>query len=214
MLPTDGLVPILIFSFLVSFGAVISPGPVSAAIISEAPKHGWKVGPLVAAGHTFLELIMVFLISFGLAAILDDPGITMVISLAGGVVLIIIGLNYVYGALKGTMLLPESDPDLPARSMGSLFGLGVVTTLANPYWYTWWVTVAAGYLFQAQALGLSAIAAFYLGHISADFFWDTSLGVASHKGGRWISKRGYRILIVITGILMLYFGVAFIVNIL
>ncbi len=212
MLPTDGLTSIFIFSFIISFGAVISPGPVSAAIITETPRSGWRVGPLVASGHTTLELIMAILIGFGLASIMGNPTIALVISIAGGIVLIGLGSRYILAASKGTMSLPASDAHSKNRSPGSLVVLGMMTTLVNPYWYTWWATVAAGYLIQAQAMSVAAVAAFYLGHISADFIWDTSLGIASSQGKRWISERGYRILIVCTGGLMIYFGLVFITN--
>jgi threonine/homoserine/homoserine lactone efflux protein len=39
------------FSFVVGFGAVITPGPISTAIVSESTRRGFVVGPLVAAGH-------------------------------------------------------------------------------------------------------------------------------------------------------------------
>ncbi|MGD8864864.1 MAG: LysE family transporter, partial [Anaerolineales bacterium] len=83
-MPTDNLAAVFIFSFLVSFGAVVSPGPVSAAIVSESPRQGWRVGPLVAAGHTGLELIMVIVISLGLSAGMASPLIQRLISFGGG----------------------------------------------------------------------------------------------------------------------------------
>ena len=211
-MPTTSLWGIFIFSFLISFGAVVSPGPVSAAVVSEAPRSGWKVGPLVAAGHTFLELLMVLLISIGLATLLNNPLVLNVISLAGGVVLLIMGLAYMIGAARGTMSLPEGDASGQKRSALALIGIGVITTISNPYWYTWWVTVAAGYLLQAKTLSILAISAFYLGHISADFAWDTTLAGASSAGTRWLTQRNYRILILITGIFMMYLGIRFVLS--
>ncbi|MEK6587657.1 MAG: LysE family transporter, partial [Chloroflexota bacterium] len=66
-MPTESLLAIFVFSFVVTFGAVVSPGPVTAAILSESPRQGWKVGPLIAGGHSLLELLMVILIALGLA---------------------------------------------------------------------------------------------------------------------------------------------------
>lgn len=66
-MPTNSLLEVFVFAFVVSFGAVISPGPVSAMIVTEAPRQGWRIGPLVACGHTLLELLMVLLITFGLS---------------------------------------------------------------------------------------------------------------------------------------------------
>ena len=66
--------PILFgFSFVVGFGAVITPGPISTAIVSESARRGFIVGPLVALGHCALELVMVVLLALGLGAGLNTP---------------------------------------------------------------------------------------------------------------------------------------------
>ncbi|NIS79460.1 MAG: LysE family transporter [Anaerolineales bacterium] len=205
----DSLLAIFQFSFVVSFGAVVSPGPVSAAIVTEAPRHGWRVGPLVASGHTFLELIIVIFLSLGLSASMASPTVRTIIAVCGGAVLIWIGASYVIGSWKATIQLPRADGAVPSRSTFSLILLGMLTTLSNPFWYTWWVTVAAGYLAQAQAISPNAIAVFYLGHISADFVWDTALAATTSAGRRWLTDRRYRILILLTGGFMLYLGFAF-----
>jgi threonine/homoserine/homoserine lactone efflux protein len=211
-MPTDSLAAVFIFSFIISLGAVISPGPVSAAIVTESPRQGWRVGPLIAAGHTGLELIMVILISIGLSAGMANPPIQRLISLGGGLLLLFIGGTYIMQVLRGRMKLPQVEQALPPRSPGKLFGLGILTTISNPFWYTWWVTVAAGYLTQAGELGTAAVAAFYLGHISADFGWDTTLSYATNAGTRWLTDQRYRALILLTGAFMLYLGGVYLKN--
>jgi threonine/homoserine/homoserine lactone efflux protein len=205
----QNLLEVLIFAFVVSFGAVVSPGPVTAAILSEAPRNGWRVGPLVASGHTLLELLMVLLISVGLTSGMATPTVRNVIAIGGGIVLLWIGMNYIYSAWKGKMYLPEVKSQQPKRSPLSLIALGMITTISNPFWYTWWVTVAAGYLAQALTLGGAAIGAFYLGHILADFSWDTILATATSASRRWLTDARYRILILFTGGFMVYLGVMF-----
>jgi threonine/homoserine/homoserine lactone efflux protein len=208
-MPTDSLFAVFIFAFVVSFGAVISPGPVSAMIVTEAPRQGWRVGPLVAFGHTLLELLMVLLITFGLSVWMVTPIVHTGIALGGGLLLFGIGISYIIAAWRGRIGLPQAETRTPTRSPFSLFILGIVATISNPFWYTWWVTVAAGYLFQAQALGYAAIGAFYLGHTLADFSWDTTLALATSAGRRWLTNARYRALIFITGGFMLYLGVLF-----
>jgi threonine/homoserine/homoserine lactone efflux protein len=209
---TESIIGIFAFSFVASFGAVISPGPVSAAIVTESPRQGWLVGPLIAGGHTFLELLMVILISLGLAKGIATPQVRMIIAVVGGLVLLGIGLSYVLSAWKGTIQLPKPDHIAEVRAPLSLIWLGAITTISNPFWYTWWVTVAAGYLAQAQAISAAAVGSFYLGHISADFAWDTTLAIASSTGRRWLTNRQYQILILLTGGFMLYLGALFLTN--
>lgn len=208
-MPTDSLAAVFAFAFVVSIGAVVSPGPVSAAIVSEAPRHGWRVGPLVAIGHVSLELIIVILIGMGLSAGLASPWVSRLIAIGGGVVLAFIGFSYLHGAWRGSMKLPEAGETDPEHTAGGLFSLGLITTLSNPFWYAWWVTVAAAYLAQADMLGAMGPVAFYLGHISADLAWDSFLAAAMSTGGRWLSQRRYRILILGTGAFMLVLGALF-----
>ena len=206
---TDSLVSVFIFSFVVAIAAVISPGSVTAALLSESPRQGWRVGPLVAAGHSSLELLMVVLITFGLATVLNAPLASTIIGLLGGLTLVIMGGSYLYAAGRGTIKLPNPEEASKPRSYSALFGLGVITTLVNPFWYVWWVTVAAAYLSQAQAIGVATVAAFYLGHISADFAWDSFLSASASAGRRILTDRRYRGLIFITGGFMVYLGVVF-----
>lgn len=208
-MPTDSLLAVFGFSVAVSIGAVVSPGPVSAAIITESPRYGWRVGPLVASAHTLLELLLVILIGLGLSAGLASPGVSRMIAVGGGVVLIGIGLGYVLGVLRGKMHLPKADLNQTPRSTSNLLWLGFFTTLSNPFWYAWWVTVAAGYLAQAQAYGPAGPAVFYVAHASTDYAWDTFLSAAAGAGGRWLTDRFYQAIILVTGGAMAYFGMLF-----
>ncbi len=208
-MPNDSLPAIFIFSFLVSIGAVVSPGPVMAAIVSESPRQGWRVGPLVALGHSFLELIVVILLGMGLMMGLASPLARRIIAIAGGILLLFIGMSYLLAVVRGTMRLPQGQSSSNERTLSSMFLLGIGTTVSNPFWYTWWVTVAAGYLAQARELSLLAVGVFYLGHISADFAWDTALSVTTSAGSRFLTDQRYQTLIILTGFFMVYLGIVF-----
>lgn len=106
-------------------------------------------------------------------------------------------------------MLPTIAAALGIASYQPLFGLGVATTLANPFWYVWWVTVAAGFLAQAEAIGIATLAAFYVGHISADYAWDTFLSASASAGRRVLTNRRYQALIFVTGGFMIYLGIRF-----
>ena len=207
-MPSSSIFAIIGFAFAVSIGAVVSPGPVSAAIVSEAPRRGWRVGPLIATGHVALELILISLIGLGLTAILASAIVQKVIALAGGVLLLYMGANYIWSGYKGTIKLPQAGARSDRSDQRNLIGLGMITTISNPFWYAWWATVVPGYLSEVSGFGVSAIAAFYIGHISADYFWDTFLSVTISAGQRWLTGTRYRFLILITGGFMVYLGIS------
>jgi threonine/homoserine/homoserine lactone efflux protein len=108
--------------------------------------------------------------------------------------------------------LPGKEAAVEKMSSSQLVGLGMVATVSNPFWYAWWVTVAAGYLSQARALGWAAVLAFYVGHISADYAWDTVLSSVVGGGRRWLTDGLYRRLIVVCGSFLIYLGFAFLLS--
>ncbi|MBN1147422.1 MAG: LysE family transporter [Anaerolineales bacterium] len=209
MLLASSLFSIFLFSFVVGFGAVISPGPVSTAIVSQAPRQGWLVGPLVASGHAVLELLIVVLIAVGLGAGLASPGIQTLIALLGGALLIWMGASMAWGAWRRKIRLPGPQDDLENMSRSRLVGLGMLATVSNPFWYAWWMTVAAGYLAQAGASGPAAVGAFYLGHVSADYTWDTLLSSMVAGGRRWMNDAVYRAILLACGAFFIYLGCVF-----
>jgi threonine/homoserine/homoserine lactone efflux protein len=212
MLPTDSLQAVFVFSFLLAIGAVVSPGPVSATIVSQAPGRGWLAGPLVASGHSFLELLLVLLITFGLAAGLAQPGIQVVIALFGGILLLFMGGKMASDAWRGTIRLPNKELQVEMKNSRQLVGMGMAATFSNPFWYAWWVTVAAGYLSQARQFGVAAVLAFYLGHVLADYSWDTLLSAVVGGGRRWMTDRLYRGINLLCGSFLIYLGVQFLIN--
>ena len=208
-MPTNSLVAVFIFAFVVGFGAVISPGPVSTAVVSQSTRNGWKVGPLISTGHSLLELGLTLLITLGLATVLSRPGIQALIGIIGGGLLLWMGSIMLVGTVRGKLHVPGVSKEVKSMTRRQILVLGMATTIANPFWYAWWVTVAAGYLAQAKALGVGSVAAFYLGHISADYSWNTALSTIVGSGRRWITETVYRIIIGICAAFLIYFGVVF-----
>jgi threonine/homoserine/homoserine lactone efflux protein len=212
MLLTSSLLSVFVFSFVVGFGAVVSPGPVTTAIVSQTPRRGWLAGPLVASGHVLLELVIVILIAIGLGSGLAKSGVQIVIAILGGVLLLWMGGGMIWSVWQGKVRLPKEDEGVETMSRARLVGLGMLATIGNPFWYAWWVTVGAGYLAQVQAFSAAAIGAFYLGHISADYAWDTALSTVVAGGRRWITDGLYRGIIVFCGAFFIYLGVVFLIH--
>jgi threonine/homoserine/homoserine lactone efflux protein len=211
-MPTDSLIAVFFFAFIVGFAAVISPGPIMTSIVTQSPRRGWIVGPLISTGHAFTELVVVVLIGFGLAVILNQPLVHFLIALVGGLLLLFMGVSMLVSAWRQQSNLPGFAPNAKNLNSRQLVLLGVITTLGNPFWYAWWITVAAGYLVQAQALGIGAIAAFYLGHISADYAWNTGVAALIGSGKRWITDNVYRAIIALCGVFFVYLGVLFVIQ--
>jgi threonine/homoserine/homoserine lactone efflux protein len=196
---------LFLFSFAVGFGAVVTPGPVSTAVVVESARRGFVVGPLVATGHVALEFVMVAILALGLSHGLQTPPVIVTISVVGGLLLIWMGGSMVWGAAKGKMALPKPGVEAKLLSNWQLLGLGIGATLVNPFWYAWWIAVGTTYLVlpQVRVFGLLV---FYLGHIAGDYLWDSTLSGVVGGGRKWLTNRIYQALIVVCGLYLVYLG--------
>ena len=211
MLPSNTFTAIFFFSFSMAIGAVLSPGPVTTALISQSPRLGWITGPLVSTGHAVTELLMAGLITFGFSTFLSQPSLQTAIALLGGVLLLWMGAGFVLRGVKGKYHLPteEEKEDVGPMSRGQALTMGVLTTISNPFWYAWWITVASVYLLEAKGMGILPVVAFYLGHVSVDYLWNTLLSTVIGSGGKLFSNRVYNILMAVCGSYLVYLGVQF-----
>ncbi len=212
MMPTDSFIAVYVFSFSMAIGAVLSPGPVTTAIISQTPRLGWITGPLVSIGHALLEFLMVILITLGLSSILGAPSVQAGIALLGGLLLLWMAGEMFFNVIRGKMLLPTGSQVDEKAGFGRMLSLGVVASLSNPFWYAWWMTAAAVYLLQAKAVGWMPVAGFYFGHISADFLWNTMLSTVVGTGKKWINDRVYMVLISLCSAFLVYLAFQFLIT--
>ena len=116
----------------------------------------------------------------------------------------------VTSALRGAFKLPRPGEGAGFQANRSLIGLGIATTVSNPFWFLWWVGVGGGYVLATRQDGLIALLAFYLGHITADYTWNTFLASVMGSGRRWFNDRVYRGLLLVCGLFLVYTGLQFV----
>ena len=119
MMPTHSFIAVFLFSFSLAIGAVLTPGPVTTAIISQSPRLGWKAGLLVSIGHAIMELLMVILITLGLSELLGSPRMQIVIALLGGLLLLYMGGVCCWTLAKGRMILPQKEEGANRKTLAA-----------------------------------------------------------------------------------------------
>ena len=211
-MPTHSFIAVYLFSFSMAIGAVLTPGPVTTAIISQAPRLGWKTGLMVSIGHAVMELLMVVLIAFGLSTVLGSEPVQVAIAVLGGLLLLYMGVTMLLDVRKGKMKLPHKEENADMLSPMRLMGLGIITSLSNPFWYAWWMTAAAVFLLQAKAVGWVIVAGFFFGHITADFLWNVLLSTVVGGGRKFITNKIYAGLISVCAVYLIYLAFTFLLN--
>lgn len=208
MTPVD----LFLISFLLAVPAVISPGPVSTAVVTAGARQGLRVGPLVSTGHAAMEFLMVGGLALGFSGLMQQPVLVGIIGLVGGALMLFMGLSLIRGVWQGQMSLPGIDEEQPRSTARSLMGMGVVATLTNPFWYGWWVSIGGACVSEARRLGWLVVGLFFVGHIVVDYGWNSFLAGVIGSGRRWINNTVYRALLVVAGLFLIYIGALFLLR--
>lgn len=195
-------------SLFVGLSGAMTPGPLLMVNIAEVAKRGFWAGPGVALGHSLLELFTVILLAMGLSPLLQSGVVPGVIGLLGGLFLLWMSTNMIRSA--PTLSLSRTVLSTTATSRSGPVIAGVTASISNPYWLLWWATVGASFLTTSMAWGVAGVAAFYLGHISADFTWYTFVAAIVATGRRYLTDSVYRGLIFACALFLLALGVLFV----
>lgn len=188
-------------SFLIALSGALMPGPLLTYTAAAAAQRGFWAGPLVILGHGVLELTLLALLLLGVGVLLNQPLIIGGIAMLGALVLWWLGYGMLATARQATLVLEGGVVQGPGP-----FWAGILMSLANPYWFIWWLTLGLGYVLLAWEYGLAGVAAFFSGHILADLVWYSLVALAIAQGKKLISDRGYRWFLTGCGLFLLAFG--------
>jgi len=196
------IVLIFLSSFIIALSGALVPGPLFTITVSESLRRGFKTGPLIIFGHGLLEITIVILLFFGISPFLLEDRTRQFISVAGGIILMIMGAMLFRDAGKTRLDLSPGERQTGLHPVVS----GILGSLSNPYWIIWWVTIGLGYLVSSLRYGIPGVIAFFSGHISADLLWYSMISYAVSRGQKIMGERGYRYLLSACGIFLIFFG--------
>jgi len=188
----------------ISLSGVMMPGPVFAATISKSFNSKFA-GSFVAIGHGIVEFPLMFLIYFGLYNFFQNQFVRIFLGIAGGIVLIYLGKDifHLKSAVKASF---QENPTSRATLAGA------VTSLLNPYFVLWWVTVGTTLIIKSASFGLIGFFLFGVVHWLCDFFWYSTVSFVAHHSGKIWGEKAQLLLIGVSSLLLISFGVWFIVS--
>jgi threonine/homoserine/homoserine lactone efflux protein len=194
---------------VVTASGALAPGPAFFANIAQGTKSGAKGGLAFAVGHTIFEFSLVILLAFTLQTVANEPLIKLVVGVAGGGALLIFGFLQIREALTPKTAVSNMEK-IPSKNP---ILLGILFTGLNPYFIIWWLT--AGMPLIENALSLASFAGvfiMYASHVWMDYVWITGTAYLAKKGTNLAGKKGYKILMVIFGLILVFFGLYFITS--
>ena len=197
------LIIFLFSAVMISLSGVLSPGPMTAAVIQQGSRSG-LTGMYIAFGHGVIEMPLIVLIFFGAGSLFQLEWIRILIGMAGGIYLLFIGTGLL--RTKGNAEVTKEG------KMPSSFYSGLLLSIGNPYFLLWWGTIGVGLVISASKFGVIGLILFALFHWLCDLLWYSFLSLASFKGIKMFGTGFYKKVNIFCGFVMLFYGGVFIFN--
>ena len=194
---------------VVTASGALAPGPLFFTNITHGTKSGAKGGLIFSVGHTIFEFGLVLVLALTLQTVANEPLIKIVVGIVGGIALLLFGLLQIRGALKPE---PTSASKIGTSLRHPLL-IGTVFTALNPYFLIWWLTVGMTLIVNALALAsFAGVLIMYVSHVWMDYAWLTGTAYLAKKGTSLVGGRGYRIIMLVFGAILILFGAYFLLS--
>lgn len=192
----------------VSASGVMAPGPLFATNMMYGLKQGTKAGIKIAIGHTIVELPLIILLGIGIFSLELFPEFRTVISIFGSITL------FVFAIIQIKKIFEEKK-QIKSNGKHGPFIAGIGLTALNPFFIIWWLTIGLKLISDATLIwAFSGIFILFLFHIWMDFLWLGFTAFLASKSSKILSNRNYKIIMIILSIVLIYYGITFLIDIL
>ena len=201
------ILPFAVMVIAISASGVMSPGPLFTANIVYGLKEGKIAGLKIAMGHTVVEFPLIVFLGLGAISLETFPEYRILITVIGA-----IGL-FVFAGLQIKSIFGK-DFRNETNSNKNSFLAGILLSALNPFFIIWWLTIGIILITESIALwGFSGILILFIFHIWMDYVWLFAVAGFASKSKNVLSNNNYKILIVGLSILLVYFGIQFLLQI-
>ncbi len=185
----------------------MAPRPLFAANVSYGLRNGAKSGIKMAIGHSIVEFPLVVLLGIGVFSLETFPEFRIVISILGAITL------FGFAILQIKTVLQKKENTISKIKHGPLV-TGIVFSVLNPFFIIWWLTIGFKLIADAMLIwAFSGILVMFLLHIWMDFVWLGGVSFIASKSSRILSNRNYKILMMGLSLMLIYFGIIFVTDI-
>ncbi|MDH5437459.1 MAG: LysE family translocator [Candidatus Bathyarchaeota archaeon] len=208
------ILTLIVTVVIISVSGALAPGPLFFATISYGTKLGAKSGLAFSIAHTVIEfplvILLAILVAFGSRNIADESIIRLLIAVAGGLALLVLGALQIHNGLSSKFTVSSESG---VASKNPLF-VGLVLTGLNPFFIGWWLTVGLKLIVDAWAFAfLAGIGIMYFSHIWMDYVWLIAVAHFAKMGMNVVGAKGYRAVVIVFGAVLIFFGLLFLTSI-
>jgi len=205
------MLDLLTTGFLIGLGIAVTPGPILLLIISETLRRGYRAGLLVIMSPITVDLCFMVPLALTIQTLLTSKPFQIVIGLAGGAYLTWLGYTTLRTAItKNRANLNQIKMDTKSfRSTFDSYKKGVAVHFLNPFAYAFWITIGGLMLTRGFQYGILGPMAFLVGMYFGIIIIELAWVYFSSKGKLIFNQTAYKILLAISGLILIGFGAYF-----
>lgn len=193
---------------LVTASGALAPGPLFVVALSQGSRVGAKGGLTLSVAHTIVEFSLVMLLAVGLTAVIPLHAARLTIGVVGGVVLLVYGAKQILNSLSHTFAVEPKE-----TGMRSLLLSGLAFSGLNPFFIIWWLTAGANLIILSyEFASFLGVLFMYVCHVWMDYLWLVAVAHFAKAGVDVMGVRWYKILILVLGAILVFYGLYFIVS--
>lgn len=197
------MLPVILSVVVISLSGVMMPGPVFAVTLAKSFKSP-LAGAQIALGHAVIELPVILLVYFGFAQIFENNLVQIILSIAGGGMIIWLGA----AMFRNRSRVVRQGQD----STYSAFTAGVITSGLNPFFLLWWATVGSLLMVRFLEYGVGGLVVFTISHWVADFLWLSLVSVVVYKTHRLWGEKLQEWVFIATSAALAGFGLWYVIS--
>lgn len=195
----------IIYSFVFLFAT----GPSFFYLISLSIKKGFKSGVLFTIGILLSDVLIVAIIYYGLADLLESSLFKTIFNVIGGVVLIVLGFKFIFEKTKKTNKKLEFDTS--SLGLENCFK-GFFMNLSNPFAFLVWLTLHS-YLsqFHPEYLPIDFLM-FFIGLFISILTIEVSKVFLANKIGNYVTDELLNKIHKVLGVIFIVIGLSLFKN--
>jgi threonine/homoserine/homoserine lactone efflux protein len=182
------------------FASGISPGPLTALVVTRTLEVGFGGGLRVAIAPLLTDapIVVISLLLFSVLPPLLEMGLTIF----GGLFLFYLGIATMRGARHAELATLAIAP----QNAGTDIWRGVLVNTLSPHPWLFWISVGGPTLTRIWTQGPLHALAFLLGFYGLLVGSKVLLAFAIAHGRRYLSDRWYQRILLASGLLLIVFG--------
>ena len=182
-------------------------GPASVAIMKNGIKSGFIAALKTAIGVILADTTYILVVYFGVSGFVTIPIVKTFIFICGTVVLFYLGYQTIRGARA------EKEKIEGSKIYKNLIVQGYLVNISNPVAVVWWLGIFGSTLAATAQDANKVLTLIYSLFIVAGILvWHIFLSFVSAYGAKLLSKKVQEIIAIISGVVLILYGLRFAYN--